>query len=60
MVGGPIFGLFILGLFVPFVDDVAAWAALSAGTGLSAWLYIGRTLTEVRPFIVFSKVLSKG
>ena len=46
MVAGPSFGVFCLGVFIPFADDVSALYGLLIGFGVNVWLYVGRIFTE--------------
>ena len=46
MVAGPSFGIFCLGFFIPFSDQISALFGLLTGFGLCVWLYIGRIFNE--------------
>nr|XP_046268766.1 solute carrier family 5 member 6 [Scatophagus argus] len=46
MVGGPILGLFCLGMFFPWANSTGAVAGLGAGLGLAFWLGIGSIVTR--------------
>uniref|UniRef100_UPI0037E84025 solute carrier family 5 member 6 n=1 Tax=Semicossyphus pulcher TaxID=241346 RepID=UPI0037E84025 len=46
MVGGPILGLFCLGMFFPWANSTGALAGLGAGLSLSFWVGIGSTVTR--------------
>ncbi|XP_052021650.1 sodium-coupled monocarboxylate transporter 1 [Apodemus sylvaticus] len=44
MIGGPLLGLFSLGILVPFANSVGALAGLLAGFAISLWVGIGAQL----------------
>lgn len=46
MVGGPILGLFCLGMFFPWANSAGALAGLAGGLGLSFWVGVGSILTR--------------
>uniref|UniRef100_A0A8P4KSJ3 Solute carrier family 5 member 6 n=1 Tax=Dicentrarchus labrax TaxID=13489 RepID=A0A8P4KSJ3_DICLA len=46
MVGGPILGLFCLGLFFPWANSTGALAGLGAGLAMSFWVGIGSIVTR--------------
>ncbi|XP_041668692.1 solute carrier family 5 member 6 [Cheilinus undulatus] len=46
MVGGPILGLFCLGMFFPWANSTGALAGLGAGLSLSFWVGIGSIITR--------------
>ncbi|KAM9341122.1 sodium-dependent multivitamin transporter-like [Symphorus nematophorus] len=46
MVGGPILGLFCLGMFFPWANPTGAVAGLGAGLALSFWVGIGSIITR--------------
>lgn len=46
MVGGPILGLFCLGMFFPWANSVGALVGLAGGLGLSFWVGVGSILTR--------------
>ncbi|XP_075964371.1 solute carrier family 5 member 6 [Anarhichas minor] len=46
MVGGPVLGLFCLGMFFPWANSTGALAGLGAGLALSFWVGIGSLLTR--------------
>lgn len=43
-VSGPGLGVFIIGVFIPFVDELPSLVGLICGTILSCWVYIGSKL----------------
>lgn len=49
MVGGPLLGLFSLGILVPFANSVGAFAGLLAGFVFSLWVGIGAQLYPPLP-----------
>ncbi|KAM9777460.1 solute carrier family 5 member 6 [Neosynchiropus ocellatus] len=46
MVGGPILGLFCLGMFFPWANSTGAVAGLGAGLSLAFWIGIGSIVTR--------------
>ncbi|XP_030574930.1 solute carrier family 5 member 6 isoform X2 [Archocentrus centrarchus] len=46
MVGGPILGLFCLGMFFPWANSIGALAGLGAGLVVAFWLSIGSILSR--------------
>lgn len=46
MVGGPILGLFCLGMFFPWANSIGALAGLAGGLSLSFWVGIGSIMTS--------------
>uniref|UniRef100_A0A3B3Z8I3 Sodium-dependent multivitamin transporter n=1 Tax=Periophthalmus magnuspinnatus TaxID=409849 RepID=A0A3B3Z8I3_9GOBI len=46
MVGGPILGLFCLGMFFPWANPIGALAGLAGGLSLSFWVGIGSILNQ--------------
>uniref|UniRef100_A0A8C6SQD0 Solute carrier family 5 member 6 n=1 Tax=Neogobius melanostomus TaxID=47308 RepID=A0A8C6SQD0_9GOBI len=46
MVGGPILGLFCLGMFFPWANSIGALAGLAGGLSLSFWVGIGSIVTR--------------
>lgn len=46
MVGGPILGLFCLGMFFPWANSVGALVGLAGGLSLSFWVGVGSILTR--------------
>lgn len=46
MVGGPILGLFCLGMFFPWANSTGAVAGLGAGLTVSLWIGIGSIVTR--------------
>ena len=44
VVSGPGLGVFIIGVFIPFVDELPSLIGLICGTVLSCWVYIGSKL----------------
>ncbi|KAF1374560.1 hypothetical protein PFLUV_G00230360 [Perca fluviatilis] len=46
MVGGPILGLFCLGMFFPWANSTGALAGLGAGLALAFWVGIGSIVTR--------------
>lgn len=49
MIGGPLLGLFSLGILVPFANSVGALAGLLAGFAISLWVGIGAQLYPPLP-----------
>ncbi|XP_038170958.1 sodium-coupled monocarboxylate transporter 1 [Arvicola amphibius] len=49
MVGGPLLGLFSLGILVPFANSIGAFAGLLAGFAVSLWVGIGAQLYPPLP-----------
>lgn len=49
MVGGPLLGLFALGILVPFANSIGALAGLMAGFAISLWVGIGAQLYPPLP-----------
>ncbi|XP_005068044.1 sodium-coupled monocarboxylate transporter 1 [Mesocricetus auratus] len=49
MVGGPLLGLFSLGILVPFANSIGALAGLLAGFAISLWVGIGAQLYPPLP-----------
>ncbi|KAH0502966.1 sodium-coupled monocarboxylate transporter 1 [Microtus ochrogaster] len=49
MVGGPLLGLFSLGILVPFANSIGAFAGLLAGFAISLWVGIGAQLYPPLP-----------
>uniref|UniRef100_A0A3P8UUE7 Sodium-dependent multivitamin transporter n=1 Tax=Cynoglossus semilaevis TaxID=244447 RepID=A0A3P8UUE7_CYNSE len=46
MIGGPILGLFSLGMFFPSANSIGAVAGLGAGVSMAFWVGIGAILTR--------------
>ncbi|XP_028250425.1 solute carrier family 5 member 6 isoform X2 [Parambassis ranga] len=46
MVGGPILGLFCLGMFFPWANSIGAVSGLGAGLAVSLWIGIGSIVTR--------------
>lgn len=46
MVGGPVLGLFCLGMFFPWANSIGALAGLAGGLSLSLWVGIGSIVTR--------------
>ncbi|XP_028421504.1 solute carrier family 5 member 6 isoform X3 [Perca flavescens] len=46
MVGGPILGLFCLGMFFPWANSTGALAGLGAGLALAFWVGVGSIVTR--------------
>ncbi|KAK7904229.1 hypothetical protein WMY93_016836 [Mugilogobius chulae] len=46
MVGGPILGLFCLGMFFPWANSIGALAGLAGGLSLSFWVGIGSIVSR--------------
>lgn len=49
MVGGPLLGLFCLGMFFPWANSIGALAGLAAGLVMAFWIGIGSFITRVGP-----------
>ncbi|GAB1295478.1 Sodium-coupled monocarboxylate transporter 1 [Apodemus speciosus] len=49
MIGGPLLGLFSLGILVPFANSIGALAGLLAGFAISLWVGIGAQLYPPLP-----------
>ncbi|KAM6214506.1 sodium-coupled monocarboxylate transporter 1 [Rhynchocyon petersi] len=49
MVGGPLLGLFSLGILVPFANSIGAFVGLMAGFAISLWVGIGAQLYPPLP-----------
>ncbi|XP_057614045.1 sodium-coupled monocarboxylate transporter 1 [Chionomys nivalis] len=49
MVGGPLLGLFSLGILVPFANSIGAFTGLLAGFAVSLWVGIGAQLYPPLP-----------
>ncbi|XP_035278528.1 solute carrier family 5 member 6a isoform X1 [Anguilla rostrata] len=49
MVGGPLLGLFCLGMFFPWANSIGALVGLAAGLVMAFWIGIGSFLTRVGP-----------
>ncbi|XP_075810290.1 sodium-coupled monocarboxylate transporter 1 [Microtus pennsylvanicus] len=49
MVGGPLLGLFSLGILVPFANSIGAFTGLLAGFAISLWVGIGAQLYPPLP-----------
>ncbi|KAG8013157.1 Sodium-dependent multivitamin transporter [Nibea albiflora] len=47
MVGGPILGLFCLGMFFPWANAIGALAGLGVGLALAFWVGIGSIVTRI-------------
>ncbi|KAK5603298.1 hypothetical protein CRENBAI_010763, partial [Crenichthys baileyi] len=47
MVGGPILGLFCLGMFFPWANSIGAVAGLVAGLAMAFWVGIGSIVTRI-------------
>ncbi|CAD5117283.1 DgyrCDS6071 [Dimorphilus gyrociliatus] len=45
-VGGPIFGLFILGMFIPWTNSLGAAAGLLVSLAFSSWVAIGKIVSK--------------
>merc|ERR1712070_1118865 len=56
--GGPMVGVFTLGLFVPWSNTKGAVCGLVSGVGLIAWLAIGGLINGKDPIFVRKKPLS--
>ena len=56
-IGGPLLGLFILGIFVPFANSVGAIVGVLSGLGLSLWMTVGAHIYKVG--VLFSEVRAK-
>lgn len=48
MVGGPVLGLFCLGMFFPWANSIGALVGLAGGLSLSFWVGVGSILTRTR------------
>ncbi|XP_071075132.1 sodium-coupled monocarboxylate transporter 1 isoform X2 [Dasypus novemcinctus] len=49
MIGGPLLGLFALGILVPFANPIGAFVGLMAGFAISLWVGIGAQLYPPLP-----------
>ncbi|XP_072257205.1 sodium-coupled monocarboxylate transporter 1 isoform X2 [Pyxicephalus adspersus] len=58
MVGGPLLGLFSLGIIFPFANSVGALTGLLAGFAVSLWVGIGSQIYPPLPIRSLPKVLS--
>lgn len=41
MIGGPLLGVFILGIFVPFSNAKGAFVGLISGLAMTVWIFVG-------------------
>ena len=46
-IGGPLLGLFTLGIFVPFVNWIGALCGLLTGLALTLWITVGAQMYRV-------------
>ena len=46
-IGGPLLGLFTLGIFVPFVNWIGALSGLLTGLALTLWITVGAQMYKV-------------
>ncbi|XP_072002465.1 sodium-coupled monocarboxylate transporter 1 isoform X1 [Engystomops pustulosus] len=58
MIGGPLLGLFSLGIFFPFVNSLGALVGLLVGFTISLWVGIGAQLYPPLPISSLPKYLS--
>uniref|UniRef100_A0A8C5PKS9 Sodium-coupled monocarboxylate transporter 1 n=1 Tax=Leptobrachium leishanense TaxID=445787 RepID=A0A8C5PKS9_9ANUR len=58
MVGGPLLGLFVLGILFPFVNSLGAVVGLLFGFVISLWVGIGAQLYPPLPVSTLPKLLS--
>ncbi|CAH2245431.1 sodium-dependent multivitamin transporter [Pelobates cultripes] len=47
MIGGPLLGLFCLGIFFPFTNSIGAISGLVAGLGMAFWIGIGSFVSRM-------------
>jgi Na+/proline symporter len=48
VIGGPLFGLFLLGLFVPFANSKGALTGTFAGFAVTIWIFVGSNVIKVK------------
>ena len=48
MLGGPVLGLFLLGVFVPFANSKGAFAGTISGLTLTIWLFLGHVAYGIK------------
>ena len=41
MIGGPLLGVFLLGIFVPFSNAKGAFVGLISGLAVTVWIFVG-------------------
>ena len=51
-IGGPLLGLFTLGIFVPFANSIGAIVGILSGLGLSLWITVGAHIYKVSAICV--------
>ena len=48
VIGGPVLGLFILGIFVPFANSKGAIAGTLSSILFTIWIFVGSTVYEIK------------
>nr|XP_039270916.1 sodium-coupled monocarboxylate transporter 1-like [Styela clava] len=49
MIGGPLIGLYTLGVYIPFCNSIGAFTGLVGGVVMTTWMYIGSQSYKAGP-----------